>query len=116
MTISGMMAARGSGVAVGTGAIGSSVGGGMVDVPTSTVASSRDLFAAQPPSAAAASVTPVTPRNSLRVRKFLFGFIIHSNIEFRPVIGPFKGEWATQRQGVKNVNKSIWLPDPFVML
>jgi hypothetical protein len=107
MTISGNIGAMGSGVAVGTGAIGSSVGEGMVDVPASTVASSGDLFAAQPPSAAAASVTPVTPRNSLRVRKFLFGFIIHSNIESRPLIGPFKYEWATQRQGLKtSINPS----------
>jgi hypothetical protein len=96
MTISGKMGAMGSGVAVssgvavGAGALGSSVEGGIVAVPTSTVASSVDFFTAQPPSAAAATVTPVTPRNSLRVRKFFFGFIIHSNIESRPLFGRFE--------------------------
>jgi hypothetical protein len=100
MTISGKMGAMGSGVAVssgvavGAGALGSSVEGGIVDVPTSSVASSRDLFAAQPPSAAAATVTPVKLRNSLRVRKFFFGFIIHSTIESQPLLRPFKHEWG----------------------
>ena len=76
-TISGKMGEMGSGVAEGTAVGGSGVGGGMVEVGGLVVGFSGVLSAAQLPSAAAAKVTPVRPRNSLRVRKGFFGSIIH---------------------------------------